>query len=191
MGFSLKYFQCSNLIISITTTRVNFYHVCKRECWLNANGITMEHNSDLVYDGKLIHETSYTDRARKYNEIDVAARFKGIDLFGKIDFYDAREKIIHETKRSDKAESAHEWQVKFYIWLLRLNGVDGVSAVLEYPQLKQITPVELTPFDIEMLENAVAEILSLKDDEKCPEPIRKPICKSCSYYELCYINEEE
>lgn len=175
----------------INATLVNLYRVCKRECWLHANGITMEHNSDLVYDGKLLHETSYIDRARKYNEIDVTAKFKDVDLFGKIDFYDAREKIIHETKRSDKVESAHEWQVKFYMWLLHLNGVDGVSAVLEYPRLRQTTPLKLTLSDIEALENMVMEILFLKDEENCPPPIRKPICKSCSYYELCYSGEDE
>lgn len=174
----------------INATLINLYHVCKRECWLHANGITMEHNSDLVYDGKLLHEISYTDRARKYNEIDITARFKGVDLFGKIDFYDAQEKIIHETKRSDKAESAHEWQVKFYMWLLYLNGIEKVSAVLEYPQLRQTTPITLSLSDIEVLENAIMEILSLKNEKNCPAPIRKPICKSCSYYELCYIDEE-
>ncbi|GAB6008900.1 CRISPR-associated protein Cas4 [Dysgonomonas reticulitermitis] len=176
--------------MNITATLINLYHVCKRECWLHANGINMEHTSDIVYDGKLLHETSYTDRARKYNEIDIAAKFKDIDLFGKIDFYDAREKVIHETKRSDKMETAHEWQVKFYMWLLLLNGAGGVSAILEYPQLRQTTQIELTESDIKALENMVTEIISLKNDGNCPPVIHKPICKSCSYYELCYIDEE-
>jgi len=174
----------------INATLINLYHVCKRECWLHANGINMEHTSDIVYDGKLLHETSYADRARKYNEIDIAAKFRDVDLFGKIDFYDAREKIIHETKRSDKAETAHEWQVKFYMWLLLLNGVKDVSAILEYPQLRQTTQIELTESDIKALENMVTEIISLKSDGSCPPVIHKPICKSCSYYELCYIDEE-
>ncbi|MDR0605877.1 MAG: CRISPR-associated protein Cas4, partial [Bacteroidales bacterium] len=71
----------------MNATLINLYHVCKRECWLHANGINMEHTSDIVYDGKLLHEISYTDRAKKYNEIDIVSKFKDINLFGKIDFY--------------------------------------------------------------------------------------------------------
>lgn len=174
----------------INATLINLYQVCKRECWLHANGINMEHTSDMVYDGKLLHETSYADRAKKHNEIDVVARFKDVDLFGKIDFYDARERVIHETKRSDKAETAHEWQVKFYMWLLLLNGIRNVSAILEYPQLRQTTQITLSESDIITLESRITEIISLKNDENCPPVIHKPICRSCSYYELCYIDEE-
>jgi len=65
----------------------------------------MEHTSDLVYEGKLIHETSYPQRSERYEELEI----DGI----KIDFYDARNKVIHEIKKSDKIEEAHEWQLKY------------------------------------------------------------------------------
>lgn len=42
--------------MKVTGTHFNYYQVCKRKLWLFANGITMEHTSDLVYEGKLIHE---------------------------------------------------------------------------------------------------------------------------------------
>ncbi len=174
----------------INATLINLYHVCKRECWLHTNGINMEHTSDIVYDGKLIHETSYSDRNLKYNEIDVLAKYNNVDLSGKIDFYDIHNKIIHETKRSDKAEIAHTWQVKYYIWLLQLNGVKGVSGIIEYPKLRQTLQLELRNGDIEYLENIVEEIILLKETPNCPPTIKKPICKNCSYYELCYIDEE-
>ena len=176
--------------MQVNATLINLYHVCKRECWLHANGINMEQTSETVYDGKLIHETSYADRSHKYNEINVSAQYNGIDLYGKIDFYDVYNKIIHETKRSDKAEKAHEWQVKYYMWLLQLNGVHNASAVLEYPQLRQTSQLELTEYDIRYLKNVIIEIIQLKNKKECPPTIKKPICKNCSYYELCYINEE-
>jgi len=94
----------------ITATHINYYHICYRKLWLFANGITMEHTSNIVADGKLLHETSYPQRAEKYSEIEISG--------SKIDFYDAKNKVIHETKRSDKVEEAHEWQVKYYILLL-------------------------------------------------------------------------
>ena len=57
--------------MSITATLVNLYNVCKREMWLHANGIRFEHTSDLVFEGKLIHEDSYPQRSGKYEEIEL------------------------------------------------------------------------------------------------------------------------
>ncbi|MGB4577171.1 MAG: Dna2/Cas4 domain-containing protein, partial [Paludibacter sp.] len=66
----------------ITATHINLYNVCKRELWLHANEIRFEHTSDLVYEGKLIHETSYPQRSERYEELEI----DGI----KLDYYDAR-----------------------------------------------------------------------------------------------------
>ncbi len=44
-----------------TGTHFNYYQLCHRKLWLFANGINMEHTSDIVYDGKLIHESSYPE----------------------------------------------------------------------------------------------------------------------------------
>ncbi|MHB1179040.1 MAG: Dna2/Cas4 domain-containing protein [Daejeonella sp.] len=74
----------------LTATDINYYHVCHRKLWLFANGIRMEHTSDVVAEGKLIGETTYPERAEKYTEIEV----DGI----KIDFYDAKNKVVHEVK---------------------------------------------------------------------------------------------
>ncbi|MCH5598033.1 CRISPR-associated protein Cas4 [Niabella ginsengisoli] len=175
--------------MSITATHINYHHVCKRKLWLFCNGINMEHTSDTVYDGKLLHETSYPQRNEKHSELNIQANHQNISLFGKIDFYDARQKIIHETKRSNKVEKAHEWQVKFYLWLLKLNGIDEATATLEYPLLRQTDCVTLTTEDIAQLQTMIEEISQLKESEQCPPVINAKICKSCSYYELCYVEE--
>lgn len=175
--------------MTINATLINLYHVCPRECWLHANGINMEHTSDTVYDGKMLHETSYPQRNDKHSELSIEAKYKDIDLHGKIDFYDARQRIIHETKRSDKVEKAHEWQVKFYLWLLKLNGVEAPSATLEYPLLRHTDLVELSEKDIEQLQTVIENIVQLRQAKQCPPVINSKICKSCSYYELCYVEE--
>ncbi len=95
--------------------------------------------SDLVFDGKLIHENTYPQRSERYEELEL----DGI----KIDFYDARNKIIHEIKRSDKVEQAHEWQVKYYMYVLEQNGVEGVTGLLEYPTLRHTAKVVITEDD--------------------------------------------
>lgn len=149
----------------------------------------MEHTSDTVSDGKLLHDTSYPQRNEKHTELNIEAIYNGIPLFGKIDFYDAREKIIHETKRSDKIERAHEWQAKFYLWLLKLKGIENAAAILEYPRLRHTTNIELSEEDIIYLKLVLNAIIRLKLSEECPPVIRAKICKSCSYYELCYVEE--
>ena len=176
--------------MNINATLINLYHVCKREMWLHANGIRMEHTSDTVYDGKLLHETSYPQRPSKYTEIDLSATTaNGIQLTGKIDFYDAKEKVIHEIKRSDKIEEAHEWQLKYYIWLFELNEINTVCGRLEYPTQRSTGHVWLTDTDRIHLKIVVENIILLMENEICPPKINSKICKSCSYFDLCYIDE--
>lgn len=173
-----------------TATCINYYHICHRKLWLFANGIRMEHTSDIVYDGRLQHDTSYPQRAEKHTEIELSGiTASGMELSGKIDFYDAKEKVIHEIKRSDRIESAYEWQVKYYIWLLELNNVTGVHAILEYPKLRSKVKVVLEDADRQYLEGIIPKINLLKAREECPVKINSKLCRNCSYYDLCYVAE--
>lgn len=128
----------------INATLINLYNVCQRELWLHANGIRFEHTSDLVLEGKLIHEDSYPQRSEKYEEIEL----DGI----KVDYYDAKSKVIHEIKKSNKVEKAHEWQVKYYLYVFEQNGIEGVTGLLEYPVLRKTQPVILSDLDREKIE---------------------------------------
>jgi len=169
--------------MTFTGTHFNYYHVCKRKLWLFSNGITMEHTSDIVFDGKLIHENSYPQRSERYEELEVDGC--------KIDFYDARNKIIHEIKRSDKVEQAHEWQVKYYIYVLEQNGIEGVTGLLEYPTLRHTAKVVITEEDRKKIKAIEQDILRIIQTDDCPSVINARICKNCSYYEFCYVNETE
>ncbi len=166
----------------VTGTQFNYYLICHRKLWLFSSGITMEHTSDLVYEGNLIHESSYPQRAMKYTEIEL----DGI----KIDFYDAREKVVHEVKKSDKHEEAHEWQVKYYIYVLERNGIDGASGILEYPKLRQTTDVFLSNRDREQIKLFEKDIIQIIHSGSCPEKIGKAKCKNCSYFDFCWSGEE-
>ena len=169
--------------MQIIATHINYDFICKRKLWLFANGINMEHSSDLVYEGKLLHETSYPQRPERYEELEI----DGV----KIDFYDARNRVIHEIKKSDKIEVAHQWQVKYYIYILQRNGVTGVSGLLEYPMLRQTEKIELTEQDVNLIEEFVKDIDKIVSDDRCPSIINNKICKQCSYYEFCYVGENE
>ncbi|MDY4250123.1 CRISPR-associated protein Cas4 [Bacteroides pyogenes] len=167
----------------LTGIHFNYYQVCKRKLWLFANGINMEHTSDLVYDGKLIHETAYPQRPERYEELEMGRI--------KIDYYDAKNRVIHEIKRSDKIENAHEWQVKYYIYVLEKTGIDGVVGILEYPALRHTAQVTLSDVDREKIQEMEKEIVRIVLSEACPSVINARICKKCSYYEFCYVNEEK
>ncbi|MBU3836803.1 MAG: CRISPR-associated protein Cas4 [Candidatus Phocaeicola faecigallinarum] len=169
--------------MKITGTHFNYYQICKRKLWLFANSINFEHTSDHVYEGRLIHEDSYPQRSSKYEEIEM----DGI----KVDFYDSKNKIIHEIKKSNKVELAHEWQLKYYIYVFEKHGITDVSGVLEYPTLRKTKEVFLSELDMAAIEDMKSGINQVISSDECPPLQKKGICKNCSYYEFCYSREEE
>ncbi len=162
----------------ISGTLVSYYLYCKRRMWLHANEIRFENTSDLVYEGKLIHEESYPQRSEKYQEIEM----DGI----KVDYYDTKNKVIHEIKKSDKVEKAHEWQLKYYIYVFERNGIEGVKGILEYPVLRKKDEIVLSEVDRDRLIEMEKEIIHIIEKEDCPPREKKKICKNCSYYDFCY-----
>ncbi|PSR54937.1 CRISPR-associated protein Cas4 [Adhaeribacter arboris] len=165
----------------ITATHVNLYHVCHRELWLHANEVRMEHTSDTVSEGKLIHETAYPQRAERYREIVL----DGV----KIDFYDPKAKVVHEIKKSNKAEAAHLAQIKYYLYILEQNGIEGATGILEYPTLRITETVTLTPTDRSEMVKWLTNITVILNSLTCPPLLHAPICKRCSYYDFCYVGE--
>lgn len=165
----------------LTATHINYYFICRTKLWLFSNGINMEHNSDLVFEGKLVHEYTYPQRSEKFQEIEIGNV--------KIDFYDARNHVIHEVKKSDKVEIAHEWQLKYYIYTMWQAGIEEVSGILEYPKLRRTTEVYLSERDKAELELIIKEIEKITALEIPPNAEKKQICKNCSYYEFCFVSE--
>lgn len=141
----------------------------------------MEHTSDIVAEGKLIGETSYLDRARKYTELEL----DGI----KIDFYDAKNRVIHEVKKTDKVEQAHIAQVKYYLYVLQKNGISDASGLIEYPKMRQTQIVEWEEGDQSLMQGWVQEVKDLISQKNCPPLEKKSICRSCSYFDFCYATE--
>ncbi|GAB4377011.1 MAG: CRISPR-associated protein Cas4 [Calditrichia bacterium] len=165
----------------LTATHVNYFFVCHRKLWLFSNGIQMEHTSELVDEGRFIHETAYPQRAAKYSEIELG----GI----KIDYFDARNKVVHEVKKSNRIEEAHVWQVKYYLYVLQRNGIPDATAILEYPRLRRREEIRLTQKECEYLESALNNIQQIIQTESTPPRIKKGLCKSCSYHDFCWSDE--
>ena len=160
----------------MTGTQIAYYYLCKRKLWLFTHKIDMEQNNENVSMGKFISETTYQ---REKHEIKID------DIV--LDYYDAKNKIIHEVKKSDKMEEVHTWQVKHYISVLESKGITGVKGEINYPKLKQRVEIELTDNDRAELKKIREEIKTILAQEQIPPVIDKPFCKNCAYYELCYI----
>lgn len=143
----------------------------------------MEQESDLVHEGRLVHESSYPQRSSRYEEIEI----DGI----KVDYYDARNKVIHEIKKSSKMECAHEWQLKYYMYVFEQHGICDVKGVLEYPLIHKTKEVLLTDIDrdeiVSMLKD-IADVTALPD---CPPAEKRSICRNCSNYEFCNVHETD
>jgi CRISPR-associated exonuclease Cas4 len=160
-----------------TGTHIAYYFLCERKLWLFSHNIQCEQESDLVLQGKLLHENSYNREDKEY-------------MFGpiKIDWLDLKRKVVHEVKKSDKMEDSHIWQVKYYLWYLKTNGIGEFTGEIDYPKLRTKTAVNLTIEDEAEMERIIDAISKIAETDLAPPALAKTkICKSCSYYELCFV----
>lgn len=169
---------------------IGYYLLCPRKAWLSLQGIYMEQESDAVALGRLLDEAAYA-RSAKHLLLEAEAP-DGTLLAGRVDRASLGAGLLHETKKSRSCEEAHRWQLRFYLYLLHLNGVclaDGqpFAGQLDYPLLRRTESVRLTPPDIERLTHLIGALGQLAQQESPPPRLeRRAFCASCSYEELCY-----
>ncbi|SHF34914.1 CRISPR-associated exonuclease, Cas4 family [Thermoanaerobacter uzonensis DSM 18761] len=159
----------------LTGTEINYYFVCKHKLWLFTHGINMEHNSDYVDIGKVLHEKSFQ---REDKEILLDGRIK-------IDFV-KNQLEIHETKKSKAIEGATKYQVLYYIYYLKKKGVDKVTGVIHYINNHSREEITLSEQDENKIKEVIEEINKIKLMDKPPAKVKSKICTKCSYYELCF-----
>lgn len=160
---------------SITGVQVNYYLICKTKLWFFSHYTTMEHTSDAVLLGKLIHNERYK-----------RAQGLSIDRIN-IDFIERGDKIIlHEVKKSKSMEKAHIYQVLYYVYDLTQKGIKA-EGVINYPAIRRKKTVSLNSDNQKELEAILEDIHTIVNLNKPPQPERKTYCKKCSYYELCWV----
>jgi CRISPR-associated exonuclease Cas4 len=160
--------------------------------WLHAHAIRMEHTSDIVYEGKLIGETTYPQRAERYTEVEISVEPDvpdGVGLSAKIDFYDPYLGVVHEVKKSAAKEEAHVAQVQFYLYVLRKNHIKADYGLIEYPKLRQTERVELDEVGEAKVAGWITEVGRIVEADRCPPALTQSKCRSCSYYDFCWAGE--
>ncbi|MBU3181656.1 CRISPR-associated protein Cas4 [Clostridium psychrophilum] len=160
----------------ITGMMIYYYIVCKRKLWYFYNQIQMEADNENVQIGKVLDENAY-EREEKHINIDDVISIDYIKSKG----------ILHEVKKSKKIEEAGIMQVKYYLYYLKQKGVKGIKGKIDYPLLKQNIDVELTAEDEKYIESVLIDIKQIVNTYLPPILEKKRICKSCAYFELCYI----
>ena len=160
----------------ISGTMFYYYFVCKRKLWFFSNGIQLEEDNEDVILGKLIDENSYSKELKHIL----------IDNTVNIDFIKDW-KILHEVKKQKSIEEAGIWQLKYYLYFLKIRGINIEKGILDYPKLKKREEVFLSENDEKKIKEILSEIKKITLMEKPPELEKLKICKKCAYFEYCYI----
>ncbi len=162
----------------ITGTLINYYFHCKTQCWLHANRINLENNSEDVRIGKILHEIN----EEKSQNAELSIDNIKIDKLTK--------EYLVEVKKSDSDIEAVKWQVLLYLYKLKQKGVQKkgkIEFIEKNRQKKKIHYVELDEVHERELLKILADIEALIEEEKPPKPILEKKCRKCAYYEYCFI----
>lgn len=163
---------------NIKGIEINYYFICHTKLWFFSHNITMEETSDIVKEGKFLHENTYK-RETEYL----------IDNIINIDFLKEKDPIeIHEVKKTKSMQKSHKYQILYYMFYLKkYKGIKNIIGYLDYPSIKKKEKIILTKEDEEYITTIITEIKAIISKETPPSPNKKEICNKCSYYELCWV----
>ena len=162
---------------NITGTIINYYFHCKTQCWLHANRLNLEDNSEDVRIGKVLHE------------IEEQKSKKGEVSFENIKIDKLTKDYLVEFKKSDSDPEAVKWQVLLYLYKLKEKGVykKGKIQYLEKKKSTKTEILELTEQNEKELLQTLEQIENLINLKQPPTPKFERKCKKCAYYEYCFI----
>jgi len=161
-------------LAAVSGSEVNYCCICPRKLWFFSHNIEMEHTSDRVREGRIIHEQSYRKRSRYPEPIGE----------GLPDYRDSAG-LVYEVKLSRKMEYAHVMQLLYYLYLLSARGIES-EGVIEYPLIRRRVRVRLTQQNRARLQKLLERIIQIKKAEVPPKAKRSKKCGLCSYRDLCW-----
>ena len=163
---------------NINGTLINYYFHCKRQCYLHANRINLEANSEDVRIGKILHEI---------NEVKSKKGEVSIDNI-KID--KLTKDYLVEVKKSDSDVESVKWQVLLYLYKLKQKGIEKkgkIEFIEKNKQDKKLHYIELDEENEVKLQEVLEQINLLVNEDFPPVAKFEPKCKKCAYYEYCFI----
>lgn len=163
--------------MNINGTLINYYFHCKRQCYLHANRLNFENDSEDVHIGRVLHEIK--DQGE---ETEVSIDNIKLDKL--------TSEYIVELKKSDADVEASKWQLLYYLNILKDKGLERKGKLVfdeKNKQNKKTIIIELTEDDIEKLRDLTSCIETLINQEKVPNVEKSQKCKKCAYFEYCFI----
>ncbi len=162
----------------INGTLINYYFHCKRQCYLHANRINLEDNSEDVRIGKVLHEIN----EEKGKKTEISIENIKIDKLTK--------DYLIEVKKSDSDIESVKWQVLLYLYKLKQKGVEKkgkIEFIEKKKQDKKIHYINLDEDNEKELFIIISKIENLIEEDIPPKAIFENKCKKCAYYEYCFI----
>lgn len=161
----------------INGTIINYYFHCKRQCYLFANRINLEDNSEDVRIGRVLHEIKAQDS--KMSEI----KYENMVMDKLTDNY------VIEMKKSDADVEASRMQLLFYLYQLEEKGVirEGKLVFNEKNSKSKNEVVILDANSKKELKECEEEINKLLKQDNPPDKLLEKKCQKCAYYEYCYL----
>lgn len=159
----------------ITGLMIKYYHTCHRELWFYANQLDVDRTNTGIVHGSRIDDTSYAENRRR------------VFIDGTIAIDILEDGTVVEVKRSSKAKSPGEWQLKYYLWYLKHQKELELPGEMAYPRERKREAVELTTDDEQHIENIIPKIRTIIQQRSPPDPERIPICDACAYHDFCWV----
>jgi len=150
------------------------YGTCKTRFWLQHKNISGNfEDNEHVQIGKVLDKYSFM---RNKKELI-------IDGLCQIDFITKNNVLeIHEIKKGKSVSEPQILQVQYYMKILKELTEENVKGYIHLIQIKKKIEVE---YDEEKIDKVILDMKNIIDNE-CPKPVRIPICKGCSYAEVCW-----
>ncbi len=161
---------------NIFPTLVWYYYICHREVWLMSRQLNPSQSNPFIEIGRLISKESYQKERKEIHLENMI-----------IDVLRTKENkiIVGEVKKSSRFEKAATMQLAYYLYRLKLLGLDAQGELL-FPKEKKNLTVTLTPELEEELTSALEKINSILEMERPPEPKKIKFCSKCGYQEFCW-----
>lgn len=159
-----------------TGTLIWYYYICPREVWLMSRHITPWPENPFIEIGRLLSQECYK-RERKEIRIENIV----IDILKS----NNGEIVVGEVKKSSKYIKSSKMQLCYYLYRLKLLGIDA-KGILLFPKEKKRIEVSLTKDIEDELVNTISEIKNITKLDLPPEPKKITFCAKCGYNDFCW-----
>lgn len=160
----------------ITGSLVQSYFICNRQLWYMSRQILPEQDHVYIEIGRLIDEESFQRNKKQINFENVVLDFINSD---------EGEFVVGEVKKSSKAEKGARMQLLYYLYRLKLRGIEA-KGILSFPKEKKRYNIELDEEAKKELEELFEKIKSIIFQQRPPELKKSNYCNKCGYKGMCW-----